>query len=374
MTWRTSPERVILPGLGVGIAALVVLMLGLIFSTTAAVRAWLVADLFVLGLSLGALVILMVQGIVGGTWSETLRPALLAMAGALPVPVAGMIVPLLGMSAIFSWVGAPPAALPERVANKLLYLDPLFLAGRTIVEAAIWIGVAILIGTWGTQLPREQRVPRCIAGLIFYAITTMFFSTDWMLALDPTFYSTIYGVLEASGEIVGAFALAVLILYATGVFYARSESTRGVLVAEDLANLLFGFTLLWVYLAFMQWLIVWSGDLPEEIHWYLERSDGAWFTLLVFLIAFHFAIPVAGFLSRSLKRSPEGLAGLAGAVFFGHLIDVVWRTAPAFGDADLVSGLFIVAALIAIGGVWLGGVCWLAGGRPLPERWRRADA
>lgn len=351
-----DPGRIVLAA-AAGATGLV--LLGFVLWTAEMVRAWLVADLFFLGLSLGALVLLMVQGIVGGAWSQTIRPTLVLIASALPAPALGMLVPLLGMPAVFGWIEADVGTLPERVANKLIYLDPLFLAGRTFVTLTIWIGLAALLGVWSGAAPRGRDAPRCVTGLILFAITITFFSTDWMMALEPTFASTIYAMLEASGEIAGAFALGIVMLFATGVLHERQESAPGVLVAEDLANLLFGFTLLWVYLAFMQWLIVWSGDLPDEIGWYLRRSQGLWLVALLLLVLCHFLLPVAGFLSRRLKRSPAGLATLAGIILTGHLIDVMWRMAPALAGSVAMAPL-VVLALLAIGGLWAGAILRLA--------------
>jgi hypothetical protein len=362
---RADPARVTRIAGWTGGGGLAVSLLGFVFVPATAVRSWLGPALFFIGLSLGALLLLLILNIVSGRWGRAVRAPLERMAGLTPVFVIALLPPLIGMGWIFAWL-ADPQRLGDKVEAKLAYLDAGFLLLRTVASGAAWLAVLWAFAGPGARLRRYSPV-----GLVIYAVTLTFFATDWMRALDPTFYSTIYGMLEAGGELAGAFAAAVLALYLSGYLDRREESAPGILVAEDLANLLFGFILLWVYLAFMQWLIVWSGNLPDEIAWYLERSRGIWLAVLLAIIALHAVLPVCASLRRPLKRSPRGLAAIAACVLVGHFLDVVWRVAPAFGAPDIIGLVLIAAATAGIGGLGLAGALRFAGG-PLLFR-RRAD-
>jgi hypothetical protein len=362
-----DPERVVLPGLVAGGSGLVCFTAGVVLAPPVAVRSWLVAALFFLGLSLGALIVLMIHNLTGGRWGDLIRPQLLAMMSALPWTLLAMAVPLVRPADILGWTTSAPAALPPAVRAKLGYFAPFFLSARTIIALVLWVVIALAIAT-RPQRSSEART-WSIAGLIVVMVTTLFFTTDWMLAPEPEFYSTIYAVLELSGEVVGAFALAILVLFLLGGLDRQPAVDRDTLISEDVANLFFGFILLWVYLAFMQWLIVWSGDLSDEIGWYLRRGSGVWLVLLIALLILHFAIPFAALLSRRVKRSPAALAVVAAIVLGGHLVDVIWRLAPPM-VSGLAGGTIAVASFAAIGGVWVAGVAWELGGRPSAARWR----
>lgn len=342
------------------------LAVGFVLARDATVRAWLAADLMILGLSLGALLILAIHRLTDGSWGHALRPVLGPMAAALPVPLAGMIVPLLGMPDVLAWTNADPATLPDAVRHKLLYFGPTLLAARLIVIAVLWAAVAFAFGLFGSRRFGERRSV-AIVTLVIFAISMTVFSTDWMMGLDPRFHSTIYPMLESSGEIVGAFAFGIAALCLWGPLRHSVESAPGVLLSEDLANLFLGFVLLWVYLAFMQWLIVWSGDLPDETGWYIARTTGAWRFVFLLVVVLHGAIPVASLLNRRVKRTPWLLLAVAGATAAGHILDVVWRILPAFPEQLPVTAALTFAALAALGGVWGLAAMWMA-----DRQWARA--
>jgi hypothetical protein len=362
-----DPERVVLPGLLAGGAGLVCFTAAILLAPPVAVRSWLVATLFFLGLSLGALIVVMIHNLTGGRWGEVIRPQLLAMVSALPWTLLAMAVPLARPADILGWTTSGAAALPPAVRAKLAYFDPFFLSARTVIALVLWVVIALAVASRSERSSGARTWS--IAGLIVVMVTTLFFTTDWMLAPEPEFYSTIYAVLETSGEVVGAYALAIIVLFLLGGLDRQPAVDRDTLISEDVANLFFGFILLWAYLAFMQWLIVWSGDLTDEIGWYLRRGSGVWLVLLIALVILHFAVPFAAFLSRRIKRSPMALALVAAIVLGGHLLDVIWRLAP-----PMVSGLagagIAIASFAAIGGVWLAGVAWELAGRPSATRWR----
>ncbi|HVY19849.1 MAG TPA: hypothetical protein VHA70_07165 [Bauldia sp.] len=336
----------------------------------ALVPAWLTATIFFLGLSLGALYVLAIHDLSGGRWGTTLRPALMAIATALPVAAVAMIVPLIGWRFVLPWAGEPANALSASARSKLAYFDPAFLALRTVACLAIWVGLA----WWIARPVREEgRSRRAIGTLVLLMVTMLSFATDWMIAPDPQFYSTIYPAMESSGELAAAFALACLLTLRAAPFRNDAEPENGTLLSEDIANLLFGFVLLWTYMTFMQWLIVWSGDLPDEIGWYLARGGAAWTAVLLVMVALHFALPSAALLSGSVKRNPRGVALVAALVVTGHLLDVIWRLSPAFGGGFAPVGSNLLAFAV-VGAGWLVAVLSAISGRAWWLGWRNAHA
>jgi hypothetical protein len=189
-----------------------------------------------------------------------------------------------------------------------------------------------------------------------------------MLSLEPQFYSTIYAFLEASAEVCGAFALA-LILYVASLGPTVPEGGEAdVLVTEDMANMLFGFVMMWTYLAFMQYLIIWAADLPDEIGWYIARGRHGWQVVLWALVLFHAVLPMAGFLSRRLKRSRKGVIALAAMVLFGHFLDRLWRVRPAFPGTTLAAAWIDVGAFLAVLGLAAAALAFPLRHALIPER------
>ena len=365
------PGRAIAIAVLTSCAGLILFAIVLAIQPPQAVRSWLLAALFFLGLSLGGLLAAMIHDLTGGRWGEALRPSFLALAGALPWPLLAMALPLIRSRDVLVWTTIHASLLPDSARAKQVYFDATFLTARTLVIFAIWLVIAwgVLTRPAGSAQARRWSV----VGLILVMVTAMIFVTDWMLGPEPDFYSTVYPVLELSGQIVGAFSFAIVILVLLDGLNARAAVARDVLLSEDIANLFFGFILLWVYLAFMQWLIVWSGNLPEEIGWYLRRSAGPWLALLVALIALHFVIPFAALLSRRVKRSPEALAAVAAVVLVGHLVDVIWRSGPPLVTDAMAAGMSC-AAFLGVGGCAFALFAWRLEGSIVTVRSSCADA
>jgi hypothetical protein len=292
----------------------------------------------------------MVHGLTGGRWGDAMRLPLRAMAATLPLGLLMLLPVLACLGQVFPWA-ADPAALPESVRLKLAYLNAPFFVLRFAACSAVWLALTWLVLGW-TAPGGAASGRSCALGLILHGVAVSVLSTDWMLSLEPDFTSTVYAMVEASAQVVGAGSLALVVLAARRRIEILPGGEHGVALSEDVANMLFGFVLMWAYLAFMQWLVVWAGDLPAEIHWYIRRARHGWQYLLYAVIALAFAMPFAGFLSRRLKRSHAGLLWLGGAVAAGHVLETVWRVRPPLGGAGLPSGWHDLAAFAAIGGLW----------------------
>ena len=338
----------------VGIAGLVLCALGAPLDAKAMLGAWLAAALFALSLSLGALTILMVHGLTGGRWGEAIRQPLRIMIAMLPFALILLLPVATRLDLVFPWAGGDPAMLPEKVREKLAYLNVSFFLLRSAVCAAIWLALTwMVLDATSDEASSNGRNGKKIAfGLILHALAVSVFSIDWMLSLEPEFTSTIYALSEASAEVVGAFAVAVLVLAAKRAVEVLPGGDEETSLSEDLANMQFGFVLTSIYLAFMQWLVVWGGDLPDEIHWYIVRATGGWQYLLWLLVALQ-AAAFAGSLSRPLKRSRDGLIWLAGIILAGHFVDVFWRIRPPLLSGGPLALWHDAVAWIAVGGLWL---------------------
>lgn len=271
-------------------------------------QAWLVAVTTGLGIPLGALAILMIHQLTGGLWGIEAQPALRRLADLLPLMLVCAL-PLLGAVALLlPFVYAAPETLPPRVASKLGYLQPWWIIVRTLAVAAVWLAV------W--RLHRRSRTA-AVLGLAAYMLSLMVFTTDWMQALDPSYYSTIYPVEVAGAQILGTLAVAILLL--------------PVDVKEDFGKLLLAALLSWAYFAAMQWLITWMGDLPDEAQWYLRRLGGSWVVLLILMIALFAVVPFFALLPRAVRSRLPPLRIVAAIVLVGYVAENFWRMGPAHG-------------------------------------------
>lgn len=325
-------------GLALGwLAALALLGAG---ARLALLQSWVFAAQFWTGLSAGAAVLLIIHAVTGGRWGEAVDPWLRLAAAALPVAVLAWVPLLLSAGGLFPWAVVAPDSLPETVIRKLPYLDVGFLRGRTVIALAVLLGVGWAAGAWSGRRP---GLSRATAALFAYAFAISILAIDWLLAFEPVFYSTAYPVIHAAGGVVAAMAFGTLLLWRAG-----AEADR----LADCAMLMLGWAMIWLYLVFMQYLIVWSGDLPQEIGWYLRRLHGGWAIPLWLGIACH-AGAVAAMASPALKQRPGAVAAAAGALVLGQAMELWWRSAPAFAPAISARALLDWAALLALGALWL---------------------
>src|SRR5512145_2860711 len=304
----------------VGIAGLVAAAIGAALNLEQFYRSWLIGFLFCLGLTLGSLGLLMLQHLSGGQWGLVSRRVFEASARTLPL-VAILFVPVLvGIPSVFEWSHTDVVMNDAVLSQKAPYLNTTFFIVRAVVYFAFWLFCSYLLTTWSSGqdqgtvgVTRADSVRfRTVSapGLLFLVLTITFASVDWIMSLDPHWYSTIFGLLTVAGQGLSAlaFTIAVLSLLASVPPLARYLTPRHF---HDLGKLLLAFVMLWAYLAFSQFLIIWSGNLPEEIPWYLERMRGGWGILALLLIVGHFALPFALLLSRDLKRHGGLLAKVA---------------------------------------------------------------
>jgi hypothetical protein len=322
-------------------------------------RSYLYGYLLWLGLTLGCLGILLLHHLVSGAWGHIIQRMAesgtrnLALMGALFVPI------ILGMDELYPWTDAGVVAASHVLAHKTGYLDPAFFVARAAAFFAFWIGAAALLRKWSARqdakadpsLTRRMKLFSGPAMIVFVLLATLA-SVDWMMSLEPEWYSTIYGMSFIVGAVLTALSFCIVVLAQVSGFkpYAGVLTTRH---AHHLGNLLFAFTVLWAYMAFSQYLIIWSGNLPEDNTWYLRRTETGWVVVAAALLVGHFFVPFFILLSRRTKRVLGRLKLVAAFIFVMRLVDIYWLTAPAF-DADPVRPhLLDILAPVAIGGIWV---------------------
>jgi len=355
----------------VGLAGLALCALGFFMDPAQFFRSYLLGFLFWSGLSVGSLGILMLHHLTGGAWGLMIRRVLESAAAALPL-MALLFVPLaFGLPHLYPWARPEALAASELLRHKAPYLNVPFFLARVAVYFIVWAGLTALLRRGSAEQdrtgdPRATDRLQTISGpgMVLFVLTTTFAAVDWVMSLEPEWFSTIFGVLLMGGQAISAMAFAIVMAAAL----ARRGPLAGVLTPShlhDLGKLLFAFVLLWAYFAFSQYLIIWSGNLPEEVSWYVHRLHGGWRAVALTLVVAHFALPFLLLLSRDVKRDARRLAGVAVLLLVMRLVDLFWLIGPAFHRAGLRAHWLDLAAPAGLGGIWLMMFCRQLGGRPL---------
>lgn len=323
--------------LGVGLAGLIGCALGWALEERARVyQSWLWAFLFWAGLGVGCGGVLMIQALVGGAWGGLLRRPLEAGAATAWLLPAFFLPLLPGLDVLYPWTHEP-------VEEKRAYLNTPFFLLRSAAYFALWIGGFLLLRRGSDEARRKLSGP----GLLMYAFTLSFAAVDWAMSIEPHWSSSIYGLLFIAGQLLSTFAAAALavVLLKPGELDERR--------LHDVGNLLFMAVLLWAYVSFSQFLLIWSGNIPEEVAWYARRSRGGWGAWAAVLALVGFALPFFLLLRRDVKRAPRALAVAAAVVLLARLADTFWWVSPAFHPDGPRPHWLDLAAPCAIGGFWV---------------------
>lgn len=323
-------------------------------------HSYLCAFLIASGLGLGSLAIAMLHQLVGGDWGRATRRMLESLAWPL-VWLPLLALPLgFGVTELYPWAVPGAMETDHLLAKKEPYLNTDFFLARSLGYLLIWAVMAACVSSWSrwSDRPGEagdawyRRLRGLSAlGLVVYALTVTFASVDWMMSLEPHWFSAMYGVIVMAGQGAAAFALAI-----AGLAWLRRDGPLDRLatpdVFQDLGNLLLAAVTFWIYVAFSQFLIIWSGNLAEEVPWYLARSQGGWQWVVLALVLLHFAVPFSALLSRHIKRQPRYVGCVAALVLVMHVVDVYWLTMPAW-RRTLAVGPVDLLTLITLSAVWL---------------------
>jgi hypothetical protein len=354
-----------------GGAAAVVSLAGLFLDPTQFLQSYLMAYMWVLGATLGCLALGMVHQLSGGAWGVVIRRPIGAATRILPVMTALFLPIALGMSRLYVWTDAAAVAGDEVLRHKHVYLNTPFFLVRAAVYFLVWNSLSYFLNAWSLEQDRtaDERMARRMqmlsaAGLVAYGLTITFASFDWLMSLEPHWFSTIYGVLIMGGQGLTALALLIAVIVWLG---RRPPLNRIVVPAHlnDLGNLMLAFVMLWAYFSFSQYLIIWSGNLPQEIAWYLHRLQTGWRFVGMTLMLFHFAVPFVLLLSRTVKRQADLIVKVAAGILVIRLVDLFWLIAPEFHRNGILVSWLDVVLPVALGGIWLGSFVWQLRGRPI---------
>ncbi|HEY1265861.1 MAG TPA: hypothetical protein VGH16_01305 [Candidatus Binatia bacterium] len=342
----------------VGIIAAVLCIIGAFLDPQQFLRSYLVAYVFWLGIPLGSLAILMLHHLVGGRWGFVIQRLLEAAVNTFPMMAVLFLPLIIGIRRVYPWAASAAAGAHPVVAGKDVYLSPAFFTARAVFYFAVWIACGYALTKWSREQDRGEasfigRLQNLSGpGLALYALTATFSAIDWIMTLEPEWYSTIYGMIFMVSHGMAALAFAII----AARLLADDPPLAGTAAPaqfQDLGNLLLALVMFWAYLSFSQFLIIWAENLSEEIPWYVRRATGAWRYLAMLLIIFQFTLPFLLLLSRAAKRRAHVLAWIALLVLVMHWADLLWLTTPGFHPFRLYLHWLDAGVFAALGGLWL---------------------
>jgi hypothetical protein len=357
-----SVDRVQRVAFAIGGIALLLAIFGAVRSPELFYRSYLMSFMLVLGVTLGSLGLVMLQHLTSGHWGVIIRRPLESASRTLPLVVVFFLpIAFVGMKYLYgAWLD--PAKVKQDPLSEFQrgYLTQSGYLTRAVIYFAIWLVLMFMFDRWSKQqdINREDRALRrrlkmlAGPGIILYVFAMSFAAIDWVMSISPHWASTIYGFLYVAGQLISSMSLMIAVV----VLLSRSEPFSGILQKRhlhDLAKLLFAFIMLWAYFDFSQLLIIWSGNLPEEISFYRTRLYGEWGVVAVIVLVFHFFVPFFLLLSQDVKRNTKLLPKICVWLIFMRLVDLFWMTRPEFTSQAIPNWLDIVLPL-ALGGLWLG--------------------
>ena len=354
-------------GIAVGVVALLLGFYGAMKSPAAFYQAYIFSYMLILGLTLGSLGLLMLQHLTGGIWGMVIRRPLEAASRNLWLVLILFLPIVLGMKYLYSgngdetgWLNAPKTGEHALSEFQQRYLTTGGFLTRAVIYFVIWLALMWFCNQWSKEQDQQsdgeglkQKMKKLAApGIILYILAMTFAAVDWVMSISPHWASTIYGFIFVAGQAIASMALMIAVI----VLLSGSEPFRTVVNKRhlhDLAKLLFAFNMLWAYFEFSQLLIIWSGNLPEEISFYRSRLSGQWGVVAVLDLLFNFAIPFLLLLSRDVKRTASVISKIAVWMVFMRLVDLYWMTKPEFTVSAVPTWLDVVVP-VALIGLWLG--------------------
>jgi hypothetical protein len=331
-------------------------------------RAYLLGFMCWLGVALGSMAIVMIRHLTGGGWGTVIRRILGAAMRTLPL-LAVLFIPMIvavWQQRIYPWAMPLGSVQDEHIREhlekhafiKASYLNFTGFFIRAIIYFAIWNLLSFLLSKWSKETDRPNAPDnsgrfKAVSGpgLILYGFTISFAAIDWVMSLDPSWISTIFGLIILIGEVLSAMCFAIVVERILFDYKPMSDLLKPDFV-HDHGKWTLAFIMVWAYFNFSQWLIIWAGNLPAEITFYLKRLNGGWAAIGLILVLFHFVIPFATLLSRPFKRNIRKLVWVAVWLMLMRYVDLFWIIEPNFSKTLTVTIADIVVP-IAIGGIWL---------------------
>jgi hypothetical protein len=349
------------------------LIIGIVFAVISAALAFLRPDEFYrayllgfmcwLGVALGSMAILMIRHLTGGGWGTVIRRIQGAAMRTLPLLAFLFIPVILGIHHLYIWAQPLGNIQDKHLHDHLVQITQTYLTVngfiiRAIFYFAVWNVLSFLLSKWSKETDRPNAPDntgrfKAVSGpgLILYGFTISFAAIDWIMSLDPSWISTIFGLIILIGEVLSAMCFAAVVERILFNYKPMSELLTPDFV-HDHGKWMLAFTMVWAYFNFSQWLIIWAGNLPSEITFYLKRLSGGWTAIGLILALFGFVVPFAILLSRPFKRNIRKLVWLAVWLMLIRYLDLFWIIEPNFSKTLTVTIADIVVP-IAIGGIWL---------------------
>jgi hypothetical protein len=349
------------------------LVIGVIFAVAAAAlafmrpdefyRAYLLGFMCWLGVALGSMAIVMIRHLTGGGWGTVIRRILGAAMRTLPLLAILFLPVILGIHRLYLWAQPLDNISDKHLREHLEQITQSYLTVngfivRAVFYFAVWNVLSFLLSKWSKQTdhpgaPNNSQRFKAVAGpgLILYAFTITFAAIDWIMSLDPSWISTIFGLIILIGEVLSAMCFAVVVERILFNYKPMSEMLKPDFV-HDHGKWMLTFIMVWAYFSFSQWLIIWAGNLPAEITFYLKRLSGGWASIGLILVLFHCTVPFALLLSRSFKRNIRQLVWVAVLLLLMRYIDLFWIIEPNFSKTFVITVADVVVP-VAIGGIWL---------------------
>jgi hypothetical protein len=362
----TAPEvveKISQRSLVVGVVFSVIAVILALFRPEEFYRAYLLGFMCWLGVALGSMAILMIRHLTGGGWGTVIRRILGAAMRTLPLLALLFIPVIFGIRRLYIWAQPLGNIEDKHLRQHLEQLTKTYLTVngfiiRAVFYFAVWNLLSFLLSKWSKETDRPNAPDnsgrfKAVSGpgLILYGFTISFAAIDWIMSLDPSWISTIFGLLILIGEVLSAMCFAIVVERILFNYKPMSEMLKPDFV-HDHGKWMLTFIMVWAYFSFSQWLIIWAGNLPSEITFYLKRLNGGWGWIGLILVLFHFAIPFTMLLSRPFKRDIRRLVWVAVLLMLMGYVDLFWIIEPNFSKTLTVTVADIVVP-IAIGGLWL---------------------
>ena len=375
---RTGVARAQMPAIVIGVLGTIAAAIGFFTDAREFFHAWLPAFVFWFLIASGALGVLMLQYVTGGEWGVLIRRPLGAAARTIPLFILFGLPIVFGLRHIYIW--ADPAIVhgDHLLEQKALWLNP----GGWIIRSLIYI-VLLSLWAWRVRILSlkfyEDRSPFTelkrrkwsAFGLVIFVMVLTLSGVDWVMSLEPKWYSSMFGISFTVGAGLSAFAFVTFFL----TLLSENDAMKGILKPmhfRDLGNLMLAFTMLWAYTNFSQFLLIWYGNIKEETPYYLKRMHGGWGVMAAILIVFHFFLPFTMLLMRNIKDRPRTIAIVTVIILVMRFIDIYWLTAPAHHAQHFYFSWITLAALFGIGGLWMAAFIWQLKGQtiiPIHETW-----
>lgn len=324
---------------------------------------WVLNSWFALSICLGAIFFVAIQHVTRASWSVTLRrPAEIigaSVVGPVLLLVPVVIALLMGNSSVFPWNDAELVAGDKILQGKQAFLNAPFFAIRSAIYIVVWViaGLWLLKTSLRQDKTGDKNITLHVEGrsaplLIAMALTTTFGAFDWLMSLDPHWFSTIYGIYIFSGGMVGALA----VLSIVAAVWVKKGTHPNLVTKEhlhDIVKLLFGFNCFWAYIAFSQYLLIWYANIPEETVWLKHRQEHGWDSVTMLLIFGHFIIPFLGLMPRAAKRNTSIVIGMSVWLLMMHWADMYWLVYPQFSHTPAFGIIEILGLVVAVGAMAL---------------------